>query len=111
MTTVRITNPFIKIRAHAARFHGTLAVLALIGALGLSACSQPPRQAQGKLDTPDHHVLRGYDLIDQERWSDGETEFNLALSLDKDYAPAMSGLAVVKAHASSDGSLSQKDKE
>lgn len=88
-----------------------LAVLTLIGALGIAGCAKPPREAQGKLDTPDHHVLRGNDLMDQERWADAENEFNLALSLDKNYGPAMSGLAVFKAHASGEPNVSQKDKE
>jgi hypothetical protein len=74
---------------------------ALVAALGLAACSEKPREAQGKLDTPDHHVLRGNDLLDQDRFGDAEAEFNLALSLDKDYGPAFSGLAVVYAHESS----------
>ena len=88
-----------------------VAALALMGALGLAACAPPPRQAQGKLDTPDHHVLRGYDLMDQERWADAEGEFNLALSLDKNYGPAMSGLAVFKAHAAGDANATAKDRE
>ena len=88
-----------------------MAVVALAGALSLAGCATKPREQQGLLDTPDHHVLRGNDLMDQEHWSDAENEFNLALSLDKEYGPALSGLAVVKAHAAAQTGLSAKDKE
>jgi hypothetical protein len=85
-------------------------MVVLGGALALSGCAEKPRQQEGLLDTPDHHVLRGNDLMDQEQWQGAESEFNLALSLDRDYGPAMSGLAVVKAHAASQATGDAKSK-
>lgn len=90
------------------RFLGLAAVAVLAAAVGLAGCAKPPRQQQGLLDTPDHHVLRGNDLLDQERWSDAENEYNLALSLDREYGPAMSGLAIVRAHAAGQASRDNK---
>ena len=87
------------------------AAVALALALSFGGCAEKPREQQGRLDTPDHHALRGNDLMDQERWKDAENEFNLALSLEKDYAPALSGLAVVKAHAATLTGVPVKDKE
>jgi Tfp pilus assembly protein PilF len=87
---------------------GLLALAVLVAGLGLAGCAQKPREQQGKLDTPDHHVLRGNDLLEQDRWSDAENEFNLALSLDRDYGPAMSGLAIVRAHAASQANPDNK---
>ena len=68
--------------------------------LWLSSCAKPPREAAGKLDTPDHHALRGQDAIEQNDWDGAEREFNLALSLDKEYGPALAGKGIVTAHKS-----------
>ncbi len=68
--------------------------------LWLSSCAKPPREAAGKLDTPDHHVLRGQDAIEQNDWDGAGREFNLALSLDKEYGPALAGKGIVTAHQS-----------
>jgi len=88
-----------------------IAAAALLAALSLAGCAAKPREQQGLLDTADHHALRGNDLMDQERWSDAENEFNLALSLEKDYGPALSGLAVVKAHAAAQTGVTKQDRE
>src|SRR3990170_1915124 len=43
----------------------TLALLALTAA----GCAPKPRTAGGALDTPDHHTLRGNDMIDAGDWA------------------------------------------
>ncbi|HEX7928576.1 MAG TPA: hypothetical protein VF678_13365, partial [bacterium] len=93
----------------------TLPMLALLAAAGtllfVTSCAKPPREATGRLDTPDHHVLRGNDAIDNNDWATAEREFNLALSLDKEYGPAISGKAVVTAQKSTDPALKAADRE
>jgi len=91
------------------RLLGLAAVAVLAVAVGLAGCAKPPRQATGLMDTPENHVSLGNRFLDQNRWSDAENEFNLALQLNKDHGPAMSGLAIVRAHAASQAT--GKDKE
>ncbi|HUJ75787.1 MAG TPA: hypothetical protein VL359_13045, partial [bacterium] len=67
-------------------------------ALALASCAKPQRAAESLLDTPDHHTLRGNDFLDQDQWDQADQEFNQALSLDRNYGPALSGKAVVTAH-------------
>jgi tetratricopeptide (TPR) repeat protein len=97
--------------AHRGPFGLLVAAAVLLTAIALAGCAAKPREQQGLLDTADHHALRGNDLMDQERWSDAENEFNLALSLDKNYSPALAGLAVVKAHAAAQTGVPAKDRE
>ena len=66
-----------------------------------AACADKPRSATGRLDTPDHHALRGNDFIDQGQWEQAERSFGLALSLDKNFSAALAGMAVVTAHKAS----------
>jgi hypothetical protein len=89
-----------------------LAMVAIAGTmLWVSSCAKPPREAQGRLDTPDHHVLRGYDAIDNNDWGTAEREFNLALSLEKEYGPALSGKGVVMAQKSAEPGLKADERE
>lgn len=92
-----------------------LPVLALLAAastlLFFSSCAKPPREAAGKLDTPDHHVLRGQDAIERDDWDGAEREFNLALSLDKEYGPALSGQGIVTAHKAAAPGLKADDRK
>ncbi|MCH2290711.1 MAG: hypothetical protein MK447_12395, partial [SAR324 cluster bacterium] len=62
--------------------------------------SPEPRKRQGTLDTPAHHALRGQDLLKQKRWNAAEKQFDSALELNPEFAPALSGKALVKAHQS-----------
>jgi tetratricopeptide (TPR) repeat protein len=75
-----------------------VALLAAAVALLAAGCAKAPRVAEGRLDTPQHHTLRGYDFIDQGNWEEAGRSFDLAISLGKDYGPAYGGKAVVVAH-------------
>jgi tetratricopeptide (TPR) repeat protein len=89
-----------------------LALAAVTGAmLWVSSCSTAPREAQGRLDTPDHHVLRGNDAIEAGDLAGAEREFNLALSLDKDYGPAMSGKGIVMATRSTEDGIKADERK
>lgn len=90
-----------------------LALAAVTGMLLWTAgCSgEKPRQAAGKLDTPDHHVLRGMDAIDNGDYDAAEREFKLALSLDKDYGPAYVGQGIVMAQRSTQPGLKPDERE
>ncbi|MCZ6749324.1 MAG: S-layer homology domain-containing protein [SAR324 cluster bacterium] len=85
-----------------------LAATALIVAAG---CGKEPRKPGSALDTPEHHALRGNDMIDQGNWEDAKREFDLALSLDPEHSQALSGKAVVVAHASTAPGLSPDQRE
>lgn len=92
-----------------------LPLLAMTAALGaalfISSCAKPPREAVGRLDTPEHHTLRGQDAIDNGDWAAAEREFNLALSLDKEYGPALSGKGIVLAHKSAEPGIKAAERE
>lgn len=85
------------------------AVLGLL--LILSACGEQPRQAVGRLDTPEHHTLRGNDFLAEGDWKAAEASFAQALSLNAAYAPALAGKAVVQAHEAARPGLSAGARE
>jgi tetratricopeptide (TPR) repeat protein len=91
MTHMRRSPRFLSLLA-------ALAGLAALAALSLAGCAKQPREAAGRLDTPQHHTLRGYDAIDAGDWKEAGREFDLAISLGKDYGPAYGGKALVVAH-------------
>ncbi len=62
----------------------------------LSACG-PKRSAQGLMDDPATHASRGRQYFDKGELERAQSEYQLALSLSKNYAPALGGLAMVKA--------------
>ena len=92
---------------------GTGGILALMLALMLvlAGCGKEPRRAEGRLDTPDHHALRGHDFLDQGKYTDARESFELALSLNKKYSPAQSGMAIVMAAKAQDHGLSKGQRE
>lgn len=73
-----------------------LAALAMLAA----GCGPKPRAAGGALDTPEHHTLRGHDMIDSGDWAGARREFDLALSLEAKHSQAHAGKAIVVAHDS-----------
>lgn len=85
--------------------------LAAMGGMLLASCGKGPRKASGRLDTPEHHTLRGHDFIEKEEWKEAERSFNLAISLGKDYGPAYAGKAIVVAHKASIPPISRDRRE
>lgn len=89
----------------------SLAALAMGMLLVAAGCSPAPRAARTALDTPDHHTLRGHDAIDAGKWDQATREFDLALSLDGEYGPALAGKAIVVAHGATVFGLSGDRRE
>ena len=85
-----------------------LAAVAVLLAAGFA--TEPPK-AVGRLDTPEHHTLRGHDFIDKGRWDDAERSFDFAISLGKDHGPAYAGKAIVVAHEAAKPGLSEDQRE
>ena len=79
------------------QFQTMLLVWLVATAFLLVACGEKPREATGRLDTPSHHSLRGNDFLEENNLEKAEREFDLALSLNKEYSPALAGKAVVTA--------------
>jgi tetratricopeptide (TPR) repeat protein len=62
----------------------------------LVSCAPKERVAISQLDTPEHHTYTGLKLIDQEKYTDAQREFELAIQLDTKYSKAYTGTALVK---------------
>ena len=78
---------------------GIILMLLLILLQSLGCGKSPvPRQRQATFDTPSHHALRGRDLVEQQRWKAAEQQFDSALELNPEFAPALAGKALVNAH-------------
>ncbi len=78
-------------------------VFALLVGLFVGCSSAPgPRQQSGVLDTPEHHVAKGLNQLDANRWREAGRSFDLALQLQKDHPEALSGKALVVAHDASE---------
>ena len=75
----------------------SLLVSMILTAMVFASCSEPPRKATGRLDTPEHHTLRGNDFLEKDQVDKAEREFDLALSLNKRHSGAQAGKAVVVA--------------
>ena len=65
--------------------------------VALSGCSKDrgPRPSQGTLDNPSFHVMRGKDLLDEQRIDAASKQFDLGLELESEYAPALAGLSLI----------------
>ncbi|MDH5751175.1 MAG: S-layer homology domain-containing protein [Deltaproteobacteria bacterium] len=88
----------------------TATVLLVLSGL-MTGCGKEPRQASGRLDTPAHHTLRGYDFLEKGDMGEANNSFNLALSLDKKYSQAISGKAIVRASKAQDPRMSKDQRE
>jgi len=74
-------------------------IASLIAAfLLIVSCAPTPRVPSSQLDTPDHHTFTGLKLLDQEKYSDAQREFELALQLDDKYSKAYIGIGLVKTY-------------
>jgi tetratricopeptide (TPR) repeat protein len=67
-----------------------IAVLALL----FSAACSGPKIPRAQLHTPDHHVANGHKLLSKGRVDDARREFEMAMDLERRYAPAYAGLAL-----------------
>ena len=86
--------------------------LAIGSCLVAAGCAAPAqRAARGVMDTPEHHTLRGHDAIDAGDWEKADREFDLALSLDREFALAQAGKAVVVAHGATEFGISAEQRE
>ena len=85
-----------------ANWHLTRAgvILAVLAALALAGCGKDERRAQGRMDTPAHHTLRGHDHLDKGDWEEAMRSFQLAITLDRKYSPGYAGKAVALAMGS-----------
>lgn len=70
--------------------------LILLVALAIG-CGPKPETRQSVLDTPDYHVSQGMKLLDRGQIDDAESSFQRAMGLDRNYAEAYSGMALVQA--------------
>lgn len=62
----------------------------------LISCGPKARVPTSQLDTPEHHTYTGMRLLDQEKYTDAEREFKLAIELDPKYSKAYTGIGLVK---------------
>ena len=75
-----------------------LSVLVMV--VVFSGCPRKPaRQAQGVMDTPQHHVEMADRYIHKGDWDAAHKEYQLAIGLDSKYVPALAGEALYFAHA------------
>jgi Flp pilus assembly protein TadD len=70
----------------------TLCILLII----LVGCAPKARKAGGYMDTPQTHYKEGMKFFNDEKIDKAEEEFNLAISLNAQFAPAYAGLALTK---------------
>ena len=76
----------------------TLSILTMFFIVGCAA-KKAPRKKQGYMDTPASHTRYGDDKLLRQDFSSAEQAYELALSLQSDYSPALSGKAVTTAHS------------
>lgn len=78
-------------RSWMARFVVALLALSVVIYFG---CAEKPRKKAAALDTPEHHVFSGNNLLDKGRYEDAKREFQLALELNPKYSPAFVGMGL-----------------
>ena len=71
--------------------------LAVVMTAILAGCSTDVRPPVGHMDTPRHHYENGLRFLDDNDLQRATQEFHLALEMDPDYGPALSGRGVVLA--------------
>ena len=71
-------------------------ILGIMGVLLLLACGPDTILVRPGLDTPDHHVSNGNQLLDRLKLEAAYQEFQRALELDSSYTPAYIGVAMVR---------------
>ena len=61
------------------------------------ACAKPKPKPVSLEDTPEHHYLQGMELVEEGKIDQAEKRFDRAIYLDRDYARAYAGKALVYA--------------
>lgn len=64
--------------------------------LFLMACAGQLREPEREIDTPKHHVITGFKLLEKKYYADAEREFGLALRLDPQNSSATRGLGILQ---------------
>jgi len=86
-------------------------ILGIMGILLLLACGPDTILVRPGLDTPDHHVSNGNQLLKRLKLDAAYQEFQRAIELDSTYTPAHVGLALVQGRRGDyDGGLNTLDK-
>jgi tetratricopeptide (TPR) repeat protein len=63
--------------------------------LFVSGCVEAQRPPETILDSPEHHVVNGYKLIEKSMINDAEREFQQALQYDPNFSSALRGMGYV----------------
>lgn len=72
----------------------TLVFAALMLAAG---CAKPPERCVSPEDNPQHHYLRGMELLEKNLAEDAAAKFERSIYCDDGYGPAHAGMAIVDA--------------
>lgn len=75
-----------------------LVLLAGVMIMAAASCATPERTPMSFLDTSEHHTFTGMVLMKQDKVSDAEREFSLALKLNRESSLGHAGIALVNAH-------------
>lgn len=76
---------------------GGLLILCLLAGMLAAGCAPQLRTPQGPLDTPEHHYKVGMRAVDDGDMKAAADSFDLALSLDNEFGPAMAAKGLVLA--------------
>ena len=90
-----------------------LGAIFLVGVVfaGCSSQKRDVRARQGAMDTPEYHVSRGDDAMEQRRYQSAHSSYRHALDLDESHAPALTGKAVADAYLSARSGVSSEDRQ
>ena len=76
------------------RYSMTIITIIAFGLL-MGGCVQAPKTPETVLDSPEHHVVNGYKLMEKGMTNDAEREFRIALQHDPSLSPALRGMGFV----------------
>ncbi|MFQ5585630.1 MAG: S-layer homology domain-containing protein [Thermodesulfobacteriota bacterium] len=78
-------------------------LVALMGLVAIIAgCAKPVARCVSPEDNPTHHYMRGMELLEQGKFTDGAAKFERALYCDEKFSPAHGGLAIAVAENARD---------
>jgi tetratricopeptide (TPR) repeat protein len=78
------------------RFRNSMTVITIISiGLLLGGCVEGTKPPETILDSPEHHVVNGYKLIEKGMINDAEREFQVALQYDPNLSSALRGMGFV----------------